>query len=87
MQTLPDLALEIVEWERVDLPKGGYRILNARCAAMARDTELYTERIDTDQFDDSLACVKAQLRIVGGIWSGMERQGNGLTHVRALRLE
>lgn len=87
MQTLPDLALEIVEWERVGLPKGGYRILNARRAAIARDTELYTERIDTDQFDDSLACVKAQLHIVGGVWSGMERQGDGLTHVRALRLE
>lgn len=54
---------------------------------MARDTELYTERIDAAQFYDELACVKAQLGIVGGIWAGMGRQENGVTHVLALRLE
>lgn len=87
MQTLPDLAIEILEWECQALPRGGYRILNARRAAMARDTELYTERIDIAQFCDELACVKAQLGIVGGIWAGMGRQENGVTHVLAFRLE
>lgn len=54
---------------------------------MARDTELYTERIDIAQFCDELACVKAQLGIVGGIWAGMGKQENGMTHVLALRME
>ena len=87
MQTLPDLALEILEWDCQALSKGGYRILNARRAAMARDTELYTERIDAAQFRDELECVKAQLRITGGIWAGLGRQENGMTHVLALRME
>ena len=87
MQTLPDLAIEILEWECQALPRGGYRILNARRAAMARDTELYTERIDIAQFCDELASVKAQLGIVGGIWAGMGKQENGMTHVLALRME
>lgn len=87
MQTLPDLAIEILEWDCQALPKAGYRILNARRAAMARDTELYTERIDTAQFRDELECVKAQLRITGGIWAGLGRQENGMTHVLALRME
>lgn len=54
---------------------------------MARDTELYTERIDAAQFYDELACVKAQFGIVGGIWAGMGKQENGMTHVLAFRLE
>lgn len=87
MQTLPDLAIEILEWDCQALPRGGCRILNARREAMARDTELYTERIDIAQFCDELACVKAQLGITGGIWAGMGRQENGVTHVLAFRLE
>lgn len=87
MQTLPDLAIEILEWDCQALPKAGYRILNARRASMARDTELYTERIDAAQFRDQLECVKAQLRITGGIWAGLVRQENGMTHVLAFRLE
>lgn len=87
MQTLPDLAIEILAWECQALPRGGYRILNARRAAMARDTELYTERIDIAQFCDELACVKSQFGIVGGIWAGMWKQENGVTHVLAFRLE
>ena len=87
MQTLPDLAIEILAWECQALPRGGYRILNARRAAMARDTELYTERIDIAQFCDELACVKALLGIVGGIWAGMGKQENGMTHALALRME
>lgn len=87
MQTLPDLAIEILEWECQALPRGGYRILNARLATMARDIELYTERIDAAQFYDELACVKAQFVIVGGIWAGMWKQENGVTHVLAFRLE
>ena len=87
MQTLPDLAIEILEWDCQALPKAGYRILNARRTAMAWDTELYTERIDATQFRDELECVKAQLRITGGIWAGLGRQGNGMTHVLALRME
>lgn len=54
---------------------------------MARDIELYTERIDAAQFCDELACVKARFGIVGGIWAGMGRQKNGVTHVLAFRLE
>ena len=87
MQTLPDLAMEILEWDCQALPKGGYRILNAMRAAMVRDTELYTERIDAAQFRDELECVKAQLGITGGIWAGLGRQENGMTHVLAFRLE
>lgn len=87
MQTLPDLAIEILAWDCQALPKGSYRIFNARRAAMARDTGLYTERIDAAQFHDELECVKALLCITGGIWAGMGMQGNGMTHVLAFRLE
>lgn len=87
MQTLPELALEFVAWERKELPKGGYRIVNARAAGLVFDTELYTERIDFDQFNDSLVCVNLALGIVGGFWVGMEKQGDGMTHVLGMRME
>lgn len=88
MQTLSDVALEILIWRRRDLARGAYRITEARRLSEGRAaTDLYTERIDTAQFNDSLACVKAALGVIGGIWTGLEKDAGEYIEVLAIRLE
>lgn len=88
MQTLSDVALEIFGWHRKDLACGAYSLSNIRTlSGNGVLTDLYTERIDIAQFNDSLACVKSGIGIAGGLWVGMERNAGEHIEVLAIRLE
>ena len=88
MQTLSDLALEIVSWRRMDLSHGAYSVSEVRVLACSGEiSDLYTERIDAAQFADSLTCVKTALGLTGGVWVGMERDHGDYIEVLAIRLE
>lgn len=88
MQTLSDVALDILVWRRKDLAKGAYSVTEARRHQSGRvKLDLYTERIDAAQFTDSLECVKVALGLAGGVWVGLERDAEKYIEVLAIRLE
>lgn len=88
MQTLSDVALDILVWRRKDLAGGAYSVTDVRRhSAEGVKLDLYTERIDAAQFTDSLECVKVALGLAGGVWVGLERDAEKYIEVLAIRLE
>ena len=85
MQTLTEVAKELIRWERTPLLGGAHRI---HCIARL-DTAPALEFRDCscdEWFADDLISVKNAMGIVGGVWCGMVT--TGLPHVvLALMLE
>lgn len=88
MQTLTELALEMITWERVTLSGGAHRIQSI--AAVQGDSVAIATFSDcsySDLFIDDLTSVKAAMGICGGVWCGMMSGDDPIVVVLALRME
>lgn len=88
MQTLTEVAKEIIRWERVALPKGAHRIQHiGRVSANEVSASGFKDCSYDEWFIDDLISVKATLGLVGGIWCGLMLGHETMMVVLALRLE
>lgn len=74
MQTLTELAKDLIRWERMPLPGGAHRIHGIARVADAPALEFMDCSYD-EWFADDLISVKNTLGIVGGVWCGMVTAG------------
>lgn len=88
MQTLTDLAKEIIRWERLTLSRGAYRIHNMGVLqGEAPRVDRCKECSYDDWFADDLIYVKAALGLSGGVWCGKVSGEEPRVTVLALRME
>lgn len=70
MQTLTEVAKEMISWERVPLPGGAHRIHSMARVVAAPTIECRDCTYD-EWFADDLILVKQALGIFGGVWCGL----------------
>lgn len=70
MQTLTEVAKEMISWERVPLTGGAHRINSMERVAAAPTIECRDCTYD-EWFADDLILVKQALGIFGGVWCGL----------------
>lgn len=88
MQTLTEVAKEIIRWERVALPKGAHRIQHiGRVRADEVSVSGFKDCSYDEWFIDDLISVKAALGLVGGIWCGLMLCHEPMMVILAMRLE
>lgn len=86
MQTLTELAKEIIRWERITLSRGAHRIRNMVAVEDASIDGCKDCTYD-ELFLDDLISVKAALGLSGGVWCGLSSGNEPLVVVIALRME
>lgn len=74
MQTLTEVAKDLIRWERTPLPGGAHRIHGIARLDTAPALEFRDCSYD-EWFADDLISVKSALGIVGGVWCGVATAG------------
>lgn len=87
MQTLTDLALKVIRWERVGLQRGAYRLRGIMFVEPAALEKGYVDCTNDAQFADELSCVKQHFGLTGGVWAGMVMNAGATASIVALLLE
>lgn len=74
MQTLTEVAKDLIRWERMALPGGAHRIHGIARVEDVPALEFRDCSYD-EWFADDLISVKNAMGVVGGVWCGMVTTG------------